>query len=73
MPFCTGDGAEEALLADLLRRAQQHDEAEKVCEEGLAKNPDDVVEGVLRFQIALAERRDAEQHTMDEAFPAEED
>lgn len=71
MPFCTGDGAEEALLADLLRRAELYQDVQQICGEGLAKNPDDVVQGVLKFQVALAERRDAEPHTIKEALAAE--
>jgi len=71
MPFCTGEGAEEALLADLLRRAKKFEDVRQICQEGLARNPDDVIEGILKFQMDLAEGKDAKCHTIEEAFPEE--
>ncbi|MGD0575238.1 MAG: hypothetical protein ABSB61_07715 [Anaerolineales bacterium] len=65
--FAEGAGLEEAILADLLRRSGQFDQAEAACQEGLKKNPEAVIQQILALQIALAKRQDASCHRVDEA------
>lgn len=65
--FAEEVGVEEAVLADLFRRSRQFEEVEGVCEEGLAKNPGDVVRKVLSFQSALARREDVGWYTVADA------
>jgi len=67
LSFAPDVGAEEAVLADILRRAHNHDEVQKVCEEGLATKPGDVIRKVLRYQMQLAAAGDANRHTIEEA------
>ncbi len=67
-PFATGPGAEEALLADLLRRSGRFDAALMEIRRGLASQPSRELRDVLRFEEHLCRRRDAGVHTMGEAF-----
>jgi hypothetical protein len=60
-------GTEEAILSDLLRRSGQFDQAEPVCQEGLAKNPDDRIRQMLVFQQELALQQDRERYTVADA------
>jgi tetratricopeptide (TPR) repeat protein len=64
-------GATEALLTDLMRRSAQFDLAQKTCEEGLAKDPETVIAGVLRFQRSLIDAKDVGAYTIEEALQAE--
>lgn len=67
--FAGGRGADEALLADLLRRAGHFDEIDKLVESGLQRKPDMHLSRVLRLQKELADRGDRDRHTVDEASP----
>jgi hypothetical protein len=60
-------GAEEAILSDLLRRSGQFDQVEPVCQEGLAKNPDDTIRQILVFQQKLALWQSRERYTIADA------
>ena len=60
-------GAEEAILSDLLRRSGQFELADKTCDEGLKKEPEEIVSQVLRFQKALIGKSDVTCHTIAEA------
>jgi len=60
-------GAEEAILCDLLRRSGQFDQAKPVCQEGLAKDPDDKIRQMLVFQQKLVLRQDRERYTIADA------
>lgn len=71
--FAEGAGVEQGILADLLRRSGQFDQVEAVCEEGLAKNPEEIVRQVLVFQQALALREDRECHTVAEVVEPKPD
>ena len=60
-------GLEEAIIADLLRRSGRFDEVEAICEEGLAKSPEEVVAQVLRYQESLARAEDTGCYTIADA------
>lgn len=45
--FLEDDGAEEALIADILRRCGRLKEAAKLCEAGLRRNPGDLVRSII--------------------------
>lgn len=66
-PFIEGRGAEQILLADLLRRSGRFEEVEAVCEEGLRANPNKLVREVLAFQKRLALLKDDRAHRIEEA------
>lgn len=65
--FAEQKGAEEALLADLLRRSGDFDLALDFCKAGLKRGPDRIVSAVLRFEKTLIARCDTAHHTVDEA------
>jgi hypothetical protein len=60
-------GAEEAIVSDLLRRTSQFELASKKCDEGLKKEPEEIVSLILRYQKVLCGKSDAACHTMAEA------
>jgi len=62
-------GAQEALMADLLRRSGQFDQVENVCQEGLKQNPEKIIQQILTFQMTLARQQDKECHRVDEIEP----
>ena len=66
--FTEQTGAEEALLADLLRRSGNADLALDFCEAGLKRGPDRIVSAVLRFEKTLIARCDTAHHTLEEAI-----
>lgn len=61
------EGADEALLADLLRRAGRLREARAVVKEVLGQNPPPVIADVMRFQVRLIAASDRGSHTVAEA------
>ncbi len=61
-------GVEEALLADIMRRAGEFESALSVCEAGMAKDLDEVMRGVLQYEKVLIARHDTACHTVDEAL-----
>jgi hypothetical protein len=63
-------GTQEAILADLYRRAGQFGQVAAICDEGLAKGPGEVITKILEFQKTLAERRDLARHTVAHARDA---
>ena len=65
--FAHEPGAEEAILADLLRRSGRFAEADAVAQAGLARKPPPTIARVLHYQRHLCQRRDTEAHTVDEA------
>jgi len=60
-------GADEALLADLLRRAGRLREARAVVKEMLDQNPQPVIADVMRLQARLIAASDQDIHTVAEA------
>jgi hypothetical protein len=67
MPFAKEKVVEAAVFADLLRRTEQFDRVEAVCQEGLRQGPKASVRAALLFQIALANRRDALCYSVEDA------
>ncbi len=65
--FSEGAGVEEAIMADLLRRAGQFGPAFTICEEGLKKKPNDTIVSYLEFQRVLVKNSDLSCHTVKEA------
>lgn len=61
-------GAEEALLADLLRRSGDFDAAIQVGEEGLRREPDEALRQVLLYERALARRKDPRRYRVSDAL-----
>jgi hypothetical protein len=64
--FGEQSGAEEALLVDLLRRSGQFEPALRMCDEGLKKNPGQLITSILQFQQTLIHKSDAACHTIAE-------
>ena len=64
--FSSEPGMGEVILSDLLRRSQQFEQVGPVCEHALRNAPGSVVAQLLRFQVALARRRDVARHTFAE-------
>ena len=60
-------GAEEAVIADLMRRSGQFKPALEICEEGLRRGPEELIASILNFQKKLIEESDVGCHTVDEA------
>ncbi|MDK2890737.1 MAG: hypothetical protein PWR21_1369 [Methanoculleus sp.] len=60
-------GTDEALLADLLRRAGRLREARAVVKETLEQNPQPVIADILRLQARLIAASDRSAHTVAEA------
>ncbi|WP_332450776.1 hypothetical protein [Methanoculleus sp.] len=60
-------GADEALLADLLRRAGRLREARAVVKETLDQNPQPVIADIMRLQARLIAASDRGAHTVAEA------
>lgn len=57
-------GIEDAIIADLLRRSGQFDETLEHCGDSLSRPCEPIIDGMLRFQIALAQRKDANCYTI---------
>ncbi len=65
--FAEDAGLEEAILVDLLRRAGRFEEALRLCEDRLSKEPDETVKVILLYQKALIGKSDNGRHTLAEA------
>ncbi len=66
--FAEQNGAEEAIMVDLLRRSKQFELALKTCEEGLRKNPEKIISDILMFQKILISKGDVSRNTIAEAI-----
>lgn len=62
--FAEGDGVQEAILADVLRRSEWFDAAVKSCLAGLEKQPEEIIQKILLFEKKLAEERDVYCYTL---------
>ena len=69
--FAEGSGVEEAILADLLRRSGDFEKVGMVCEQGLKKEPEEIVKKILLFQQSLSSKKDAECYTIEEMDESE--
>ena len=61
------EGTDEAVLADLLRRAGRFREARTVVAETLEKNPLPIIADIMRLQARLIAASDRGAHTVAEA------
>ena len=64
--FAPDEASVHALIADILRRSRQFDDAEREYAAGLSVAVDDRVRAVLEFGQRLSERGDAEAHSLAE-------
>ena len=62
-------GGEEALLADLRRRAGDFEGAAAVAQEGISRGAEGLLRDILVLQIRLAGERDSGCHGLDEVEP----
>ena len=69
--FVREPGGEEALLVDLLRRSGRFADAEALIEQGLARQPSELIQRILHFQRRLCRRRDTNVYTVEEAMGRE--
>jgi hypothetical protein len=67
LSFAPEPGAEQAILADLLRRSRDFESVEAICLEGLKANPSAILVQVLEYERALARRRDSKCYTLEQA------
>jgi len=59
-------GAEETILTDVLRRAGKLTDARAMCIKGLDRQPVDLIQHVLEFEMNLIDSSDVNTHTVDE-------
>ena len=69
--FAEQAGAEEAILADVFQASTESTPEWSVCQEGLARQPKEVIRQILKYEIALAEQQDDTCHTIEEALAHE--
>lgn len=65
--FAEQHGVEEALMVDLLRRSGQFEEALRICDDGLKKEPGELLADILRFEKMLIGKADNTCHLVSEA------
>jgi hypothetical protein len=61
------EGADEAIMADLLRRAGRFREARALVEARLGRNPPPLIADIMRLQQRLIDRSDRNAHTVADA------
>ena len=66
-PYSSQVGGNEALITDLLRRAEDWQEATNWATKGLAVVDYPLIEAVLRLELKLIEGKDAKVHRIEEA------
>lgn len=60
-------GADELLIADMLRRNEQFEKARKSAENGLGINPEETIRKILNYEITLIDNKDSAVHNIGEA------
>jgi hypothetical protein len=55
------------MMVDLLRHAGEFKSALRICDEGLKKNPEEIISNILRFENILLGKSYTSCHTIDEA------
>ncbi|MHB1354682.1 MAG: hypothetical protein ACYCZF_01755 [Anaerolineae bacterium] len=68
--YASDAGTFELVLADINRRCGFFGLVRAICEQGLGKQPQDVVHKALVYEMVLAQRHDSECHTVDKAYQA---
>jgi len=66
LTFAADEATADALLADLHRRVGDFDAARAFARAGMARGPEGLLLEVLRFQVRLAESKDASCHNIGE-------
>lgn len=66
-PIADEGGDDEAIVIDLLRRAERFDDAIARCEKALSSKRPPAVISIIAFEEVLARRGDAAVHTFEEA------
>lgn len=66
--FVEQDGAEDIVLADLLRRSASFDEAAQACEQARAATTDPDVESIALFIIDLCTLGDDQAHSLEDGL-----
>lgn len=67
------EGANTAILVDLLRRSGQFEQARQVIEKQRGRISDDIIASVLEFQTVLIDKKDLTCHTIYEAHEENEE
>jgi hypothetical protein len=62
------DGANDAVAADMLRRAGEFDRAVDACRKALPGRCEEAVQRLLSFQLELCKMSDTAAHTMEEVL-----
>jgi hypothetical protein len=62
------EGADAAMVAELLRRAGEFTRSQEICQKALDEGCADHVQKVLEFELRLCASQDADCHTMEEVF-----
>jgi hypothetical protein len=65
--YRTQKGADELLIADMLRRNAQFEKAKQSAGKGLALAQEEIIKTILNFEIELAEKKDIAVHRVAEA------
>ncbi|MBX2999421.1 MAG: hypothetical protein KF893_12975, partial [Caldilineaceae bacterium] len=65
--FAQETGLEEVVMADLLRRTEQFDQVDIVCQEGLKKGPSATVREMLDAQLFFAHKQDTGSYSLETA------
>ena len=63
--FAQEVGLEEVIMADLLRRTEQFDQVDIVCQEGLKQNPREIIREMLDAQLFFAHRQDTGSYSLE--------
>jgi hypothetical protein len=66
--FAEQSGGEDTLLVDLLRRSGQFDKALNTCNEGLIKEPIELIADILRLERTLIKQKDNTCHSVSEVI-----
>ncbi|MFT5453387.1 MAG: hypothetical protein ACI9N9_002894 [Enterobacterales bacterium] len=61
-------GASEGITIDLMRRAEQFDEALALANKALSDDIEEMIKEVIRFEVQLIEKKDVSVHSASEAF-----
>ena len=64
--FSTQEGASEAIVTDVLRRAGRGDQAIQIISEALGKDIPDVIKKVLMYERTLIQKKDIDEHGIEE-------
>lgn len=61
-------GADELLISDMYRRNGEFEKAAQTIEKGLKLESEEIIKTLLKFELALVEKRDTTAHTISEVI-----